>query len=167
MTARLVRWALPLATLAVWLWIMLGIGQPLRAAGEGLLPFDLRAGGYSLAEARAYLRALSPAGYALYQGPLHLWDTVLPALLGLTLAWWMRPFRGVFGMVCVLAAMSYVALDWGENAAVGRLLEAGPDWIELAVVERASAFTQGKFAALALAALLALRQSLRRGRGTV
>ncbi|GAB4261124.1 MAG: hypothetical protein Kow0013_05270 [Pararhodobacter sp.] len=159
---RAVTWVLPLVTAAVYAVLVLHFGRHLIAEAGGALPFDLRVQGYGLAEARGYLRALSPAGFALAQGPVLKVDTVFPLLFGLTLAWWMRPFRGVFGMVCVLAAMSYVALGWGENAAVQDMLTAGPDWVEPADILRASAFTQGKFAAIALSLVLAARQSWRR-----
>jgi len=155
---RLVSWGLPLLTAAVYAVLVLHFGRQLIAEAQGQLPFDLRAWGYSLNATRDYLRALSPAGYQLAAGPILWTDTLFPALLGLTLAWWMRPYRGAFGMVCVLSAMSYVALDWGENWAVQRMLFAGPDWVNPADVARASAFTQGKFAALALAFVLAARQ---------
>lgn len=157
--ARLINWTLPLVTAAVYAWLALYLGGQLRAQAGGAPPFDLRVFGYSFNEARAYLQALSPAGYALYQGPSAWADTVFPPLLGLTLAWWMRPYAGAFGMVCVMAAMSYVALDWGENHFVQRMLTAGPDLLAYADVQRASVMTKGKFAALTLTLVLAARQS--------
>lgn len=57
----------------------------ISAAAEGLLPFDLRATGYSEAEAQAFLTALSPEGRALYQGTQHRLDTLYPPLLALVL----------------------------------------------------------------------------------
>ena len=156
---RIITWGLPVLTAAVYGWLAVWLGGQLAAQSGGLMPFDLRLTGYDLGEARAYLRALSPEGFALYQGPVARADTLFPALMGLCFAWWMRPFAGVFGMVCVLAAMAYVGLDWGENRAVGMMLEAGPDWVQPVDVLRASAMTQGKFAAFALAAVLAARQS--------
>jgi hypothetical protein len=162
---RAVSWGLPVVTAAVYGVLVLHYGRQLGTEAGGALPFDLRVTGYSLAEARGYLRGLSPAGFALAQGPVFWVDTLFPLLMGLTLAWWMRPFAGVFGMVCVMAAMSYVALDWGENSAVQAMLTAGPDWVQPADIQRASAFTQGKFVAFALCAVLAARQSWRRQRG--
>jgi len=160
--ARVISSALPLLTLAVYLYLAGYLGSQMLAFAEGQLPFDLRVFGYTLGEARGYLRVLTPAGYALAQGPVFWADTVFPPLLGLTLIWWMRPFAGVFGMVCVLSAMAYVALDWGENAAIQAMLEAGPDWVRPVDVMRASTFTIAKFAAVALCVVLAARQRLRR-----
>ena len=159
--AHCLSWGLPLLTAAVYAGL-LWRGAALGEMAGGLTPFDLRPSGYSLAEARGFLRALTPDGFALYAHIARRWDAVFPALMGLTFLWWMRPFSGVFGMVCVLVAMSYVALDWGENAAVLAMLDAGPDWVSLAEVQRASIFTQCKFLAFALALVLALRQSWRR-----
>ena len=159
-----ITWGLPLVTALVYGYLAIWLGGQLSAQTGGLMPFDLRLTGYDLAEARAYLRAITPDGVALYLGPVAWADTLFPALMGLCLAWWMRPYAGVFGMVCVMAAMSYVALDWAENWAVARLLQAGPDWVMPADVQRASALTMGKFAAFALSAVLAARQSLRRRR---
>lgn len=163
--ARLVSWGLPLLTAAVYAWLAIWLGRQLGAESAGLMPFDLRLTGYDLGEARGYLRALTPEGFALYQGPVMRADALFPLLMGLCLVWWMRPLRGAFGMVCLLAAMSYTALDWGENMLVGRMLEAGPDWVRPSDVTAASLFTQAKFAAFALAALLALRASWTRRKG--
>jgi len=161
---RAINWGLPLITAAVYAVLAFHFGGRLIAMADGQLPFDLRITGYTFPEARAYLRVLTPEGFALAMGPIAWLDTVFPVLLGMTLLWWMRPFAGAFGMVCVLAAMSYVALDLGENASVRALLIAGPDWFRLDDVMRASTFTITKFAALALALILALRQSVRRHR---
>jgi hypothetical protein len=162
--ARVISWGLPLVTAAVYVALLVGPGAELMALAGGQPPPDLRWQGYGLIEMRDWLRALPPAGIALAQGPVLWLDTLFPPLMGLTLAWWMRPYAGVFGMVCVLAAMSYVALDWGENVFVQRLLTAGQDYLTPGDVARASAFTQGKFAAFGLCAVLAIRQSWRRTR---
>lgn len=159
---RAISWGLPLITALVYGALVLGPGREVIAFAEGALPPDLRWQGYDMIAMRDWLRALPPAGIAVMQGPVFWLDTVFPPLLGLTLAWWMRPYRGVFGMVCMLATMSYVLLDWGENAFVQRLVLAGPDYLAFGDVTRASALTQAKFATLALAAILAMRQALRR-----
>ncbi|WP_323037342.1 hypothetical protein [Pararhodobacter sp.] len=162
-----INWGLPLLTLAVYAYLGLYLSGQLMHHATGEIPLDFRAFGYSLGEARDYLRALSPEGFALAQGPVFWADMVFSTLIGLTLTWWMRPFSGVFGMVCVLTAMTYVALDWGENAAVQAMLTAGPDWVEPAEILRASTFTSAKFVALALGVILAARQSWRRWAGRV
>lgn len=161
---KAINWGLPLATLAVYA-VMVGVYvRPLIDLAGGAQPFDLRIQGYDWSEARSYLRALPPEGYRIAENEIRFLDTVFPILFGVWMAWLMRPFKGVFGMVCVMAAMSYVALDLGENAFVGRLLHAGPDWAAAGDVIRASAMTQGKFVSLFLCLVLAIRQSLGRSR---
>lgn len=145
-----VNWALPLATLAAYL-VMMGYYYPqLAAASGGGVPFDIRPFGYDLTEARVYLAALSPVGTALYLGAVRLNDTVFPILLTLTLC---LPLRGR-GQLWFLPALAYGLFDLAENVAVARLLRAGPE-VEAQAVALASGFTQAKFAALAVAVLLA------------
>ena len=162
---RALGWGLPLLVLAVYVYLALVLGRQLTALAGGQLPFDQRIWGYDLHDTRQYLQVLRPAGYALYQGRVLWVDTLFAALLGGCLLWGMRPLRGAFGMVCVLGVIAYVGLDWGESMWVQRLLTAGPDWVIPRDVAGASAFTRAKFAALALALVLAARQSLRRWRG--
>jgi hypothetical protein len=148
---RILNWALVLATLAC-LALLAGYFVPaLIAAASGGLPFDLRADGYDLVEARAYLATLSPAGTALYLGVARLTDTAFPILLTLTLC---LPLRGR-GQLWFLPALAYGIFDLAENVAVARLLRLGMD-VEAGPVGVASGFTQAKFVALAVAVLLAL-----------
>jgi hypothetical protein len=160
--ARAVSWGLPLLTLAVYLWLVIGYGLPLQDLAGGLLPFDLRPLGYDALDARAYLMALPPQGVALYLGPVARLDTAFPILMGLTLLWWMRPLTDLSGMVAALSALAYVALDLAENGATAALMQAGPFGMDARMVTAASALTQAKFLALGLAAILAARQSWRR-----
>lgn len=154
---RAIAWGLPLATLAVYGWLVLGYGLELQRLAGGLPPFDLRLGGYDLDAALRYLAALPPEGVALYLGPIAVLDTVFPVLMGLTLVWWMRPLTTPFGLVCVLAALAYVALDLLENRATGALVAGGTFGLTPDAVRAASLLTQGKFMALGLACVLAAR----------
>lgn len=159
---RAITLGLPLLTLAVFAFLAVTVDSRLIAEADNALPLDMRVFGYTLGEGRGYLRTLSPAGFALYDGPVTWIAMLLPLLVGLTLALWMRPFAGVFGMVCVLTLMSYVALDWAENATLQAIMQAGPDWVQPIDVARASIFTTAKFSALGLALVLAARQGWRR-----
>ena len=144
-------WALPLVTLATY-GVLLGYVTPqLVADAGGGLPFDLRPLGYGVAAARGYLSALSPAGVDLYLGPFRLTDTLLPMLVtaSLCLPLWRR------GQFWFLPALTYGLFDLAENLAVARLLHTGPE-VEVQAVALASGLTQAKFAALAVAAVLAL-----------
>ena len=159
---------LPLATLAVYLWLVLGPARELVILAEGLPPPDLRFMGYDLPEMRAWMLALPPEGAQLYIDTAATLDTVFPVLMGLTLLWWSRPVPTVpgwlFPAICAAAAMAYTALDLAENAAVSAMLRAGAFGTETAQVVVASNLTQAKFAALVLALVLAARQSWRRWR---
>ena len=164
MTIRLVNWLLPGVTLAIYAALVtIGVTR-LAPEAQGLQPFDLRIAGYTMIEARDYLQALTPRGFALYAGPIWWLDTIFPPLMGLTLAWWMRPLNGLFGFVCVTCATVYVGLDWAENYFVQSILNGGPDFMNYGSVVAASVMTQCKFAAFALCAVLAARQSWRRVR---
>jgi ABC-type amino acid transport system permease subunit len=154
---RLLSWGLPLATAAAYGWLVIGLGLPLQAMAQGLAPFDLRPLGYDLEAARAFLNALSPEAVALYLGPVARADTVFPILMGLTFLWWMRPATTAFGAVAATAALAYVALDLLENRVVAEMLRAGPYGVDAGMVRAASNLTMAKFAAFALAAVLAAR----------
>ncbi|RMF41238.1 MAG: hypothetical protein D6754_01455, partial [Alphaproteobacteria bacterium] len=82
---RLLFWALVLATGAVYLAMVLWSLPRITEATGGLMPFDLRPTGYSLAEARAFLAALDPATTRFYLDVQHSLDLIFPALLGATL----------------------------------------------------------------------------------
>ena len=160
--SRAITWLLPLATAAVYGWLVLGPGRELGALAGGLPPPDLWIGGYDLPAMRAWLLALPPEGVALYLGPVARLDTAFPLLMGVTLLWWMRPLRGLFGAIAALSALAYVGLDLAENAAVAAMVRAGPFGIDAAQVAAASGLTQAKFLAFGLAAVLAARQGWRR-----
>jgi hypothetical protein len=140
-----------LATLACYGVLVLYLAPQLSAQSGGATPFDLRALGYGLAEAKPYLAALTPEGTALYLGPIRLNDTLFPILFTATLC---LPLRRL-GELWFLPALAYGLFDLAENVAVARLLRAGPD-VGAASVALASGFTQAKFAAGAIAVLVAL-----------
>ena len=148
---KTVNWALPLATVASLVLLGGYFCPQLVAAAGGALPFDLRIMGYSLVEAQVYLAQLSPAGVALYLGPVRLADTVFPILLTATLC---LPLRRR-GQLWFLPALAYGLFDLAENVAVARLVHMGPE-VEAHAVAVASGFTQAKFLSAAIAAGLAL-----------
>ena len=121
----------------------------LRVDGMGV--FDARLLGYTLAEARAYLAALTPDQAALYGGQFRLADTAFPALLALALLLCVRRHaKGGFRLALTMAVALYLAADYTENMLIGRLLKLGPEGITEQTVATASLFTQAKWAILAL-----------------
>ena len=148
---RWINWALPVVTALVYAVLVGWFGPRVQAAAGGLLPFDLRAAGYGTQAARDFLTALTPAGRALYLGPVRINDTIFPVLFTLTLC---LPLRGWLWPWFV-PALGYGLLDLAENIAVARLLRAGPQ-VAAGPVAVASALTMAKFAVVAVAVVLAL-----------
>jgi hypothetical protein len=148
---RWVNWGLPAVTALTYGLLVMWFGPQVQAAAGGLMPFDLRATGYGVAEARDFLAALTPEGRALYLGPVRINDTVFPILFTLTLC---LPLRGK-AWVWFLPALAYGVLDLAENMAVAALLRAGPEVADSAVA-LASGLTMAKFAACVVAVVLAL-----------
>lgn len=144
-------WLLPLACLASYAMLILHLAPALSAETSHGLPFDLRPFGYSLTEARAYLAGFTPAGTALYLGPVRLNDTIFPILFTATLC---LPLLGR-GQFWFLPALAYGLSDLAENLATARLLRVGPE-VQAEAVAFASGFTQVKFLTLTVAILLAL-----------
>jgi hypothetical protein len=116
------------AALAVYLAMVLGTLAQLQAL-SGLAPFDMRPGGYDLAEARALLEALGPGGrrfYLVAQIPL---DALYPALMALTLSAALRwaGARGGLLAAGTCAAWGAAAADYGENAGIVAMILSWPE----------------------------------------
>ena len=148
---RLVNWLLPLAAAASYLALILVLSPLLSAETAGMVPFDLRLLGYSAEEAHAYLSVMTPAGQALYLGPIRLNDTIFPVLLMLALCLPLRRWHWAFS----LPALAYGVLDLAENWAIARLIRTGAQ-VDADSVALASALTMAKFAAVTVALGLAV-----------
>ena len=124
MTWRPAYWIVFACALGVY-GTMLGWTLPaISAAAGGLVPFDMRPGGYTGDEARQFLAALSAEGRAIYLGPQHKLDLVYPALLAVVLIGAARalvPARGLT-QVLIAAALVGAGADYLENARVAGLL---------------------------------------------
>lgn len=145
MTARLAFWFLAGATLVVYLFLVLVFGPRIHAATGGLPVFDLRLGGYTLEEARAFLAALTPEAAQIYLGPVGWLDTLFPGLFAATLycalVVLLRPrLGGNARFVAALAAVPAI-FDWLENAAVAAMVKAGPDGVTEQMAASASRWT--------------------------
>ena len=145
------NWVIPLGAVAAYAVLVGWFGPQVQAAAGGLTPFDLRPLGYNLADAQAFLTALTPAGRDIYLGPVRIDDTIFPVLFTLTLC---LPIRR-WALSWTLPALAYGLLDLAENMAVAVLLRAGPA-VEAGQVAWASGLTQAKFASVALAVVIAL-----------
>ena len=156
--------ALFAATMAFYAAIVLWSLPRISGAAGGLAPFDLRPAGYDLAQATAFLDALTPAARAQYLGAQHWLDTVYPPLLALTLGWailWgFRDAPAVLRLGLLVPAVAGAGFDLLENARVAALLRA--DDVTAGMVARASFATVAKSVATALAMLAALAGLARR-----
>jgi len=124
-----------------------------RIAG-GLAPFDLRPLGYTVAEARALLAALSDIGRAYYADVQLQLDTAYPALYalsrGLLLLWLTAPGRTAERPIPLPARAALLVLpvltawfDYFENDGIAAMLAAGPQ-AAADLIEKASFWTQAK-----------------------
>lgn len=149
------------ATMIVW-------SLPLiSAAAGGLAPFDLRPGGYSLADAQTFLAALSPEGAALYKGAQHLLDVFYPPLMSLTLFFGIAALApkalGRGRWLLAAPALLIAICDLTENYFVGLMLDAGAADLTDSLVGTASLATVTKSGISALVMLVLLGLLLRRG----
>lgn len=147
--ARKLFWLLVLATTLVYGAMIFWAGPIISNSSDGGMPFDLRMFGYSHSEAQAFLAALTPAGTAFYLGSAMWLDTFFPAMFALVLAigcWILLASRPLIMRVATsLMAAGYALFDYLENAAVARMLEAGPDQLSEILVATASRWTVLKF----------------------
>ena len=138
------------------------IWQGVTHLGADPRPFDLRPFGYDHEDAVAYIAALPEGAVDFYTITLRALDTVFPVLFGIWLgAMTWRFSRGVHHwsrLMLLLPAAAYAMMDLAENALVARILTAPDGMPDPALVERASAYTQSKFATLfvAMAVLLVM-----------
>lgn len=128
--------------------LLLGIGAIwLAPASGGQLPPDTWITGYDQARLSDWLSALTPAGRALYLGPLGWLDTVFPPLLGLLIASIIWRLGRVW---LALVPFLYTATDLWENAVLRGIVLSG----DASLADHAAALTQGKYALLGLALAL-------------
>ncbi|MCB1369192.1 MAG: hypothetical protein KDK00_15600, partial [Rhodobacteraceae bacterium] len=140
---RALYWALVAATLLLYGVMVLWSLPQVAAAAGGQVAFDMRPGGYTFAEAMAFLAALSEEGQAFYLGTQHRLDSAYPAMLAMVLA------LGGYGLAgpdrrrwlaraIAAAAIIGAVADYLENQAVVAMLEAGPAGLTADMVTAAS-----------------------------
>ncbi len=111
---------------AVYLAMTLVTLPHLRDAAGGLAPFDLRPGGYSAAQARAFLDALDAPARQYYLSVQQRLDLVFPALEAVTLIVAFRTLaKGWLAVVLSILAALGAVFDYLENHAVAALLRTG------------------------------------------
>lgn len=144
-------WVVAAATICVYATMLVWSIPKISAEAGGLPVFDLRPGGYSYAEAQAFLAALSADGKRFYASVQLRLDTAYPALLAVTLAWSILRLApagwGVFRPLLAATPVPGMIFDYWENSDVARMLAAGPDGVTPAMVKAASFHSQAKAAA--------------------
>jgi hypothetical protein len=160
MSGRLLFWAVIAATVTVYA-VMLGWSLPaISDAAGGRAVFDMLPAGYSFAEARAFLAALSPEGADFYLRVQHRLDLIYPALLAISTGWAMVRLapRWRWRTALLLVPIPGMVFDYLENRAVAAMLSAGADGLTPEMVAQASRFSQLKaiFSTLSLGLLLML-----------
>ena len=155
-------WLLLVATLAVYGTMLVWSLPVVAQAAGGLTPFDMRPGGYTFDDAKAFLTALTPDGAAFYRDVQQRLDLFYPGLLAATLFFaigWLTPARwGVWRWLLALTAIPGAAFDYLENHAVAGMLALGAGGITPEIVATASRWTVLKSEAttVAMAILLIL-----------
>jgi len=121
--------------------------------------FDSLLLGYDGGDARALLRAMSPAQMATYLGAFRTLDTVFPPLLMLTLwgiIWQHTKAEPTYMRIgALLGPLLYLVFDLMENRSVAEILVAWPVVVDVDVAQ-AAIYTQAKWMCLALGFLVAL-----------
>ncbi|MBL4626763.1 MAG: hypothetical protein JKY00_01760 [Roseicyclus sp.] len=125
-----------------WFWF-----TQLVPGADGLIPFDGRLMGYSVAEARAFLDALTEPARVTYLGVVRILDTVFPICLAALLAWplWRLP-SGTLRVLGIIP-VAYLAADLTENTLVAGMLRS-QELVAPDVIELASQITVAKYAFL-------------------
>lgn len=160
MSAKLLFWTTVAVTLAVYAaMVFWSIPAITREAG-GLPVFDMRPGGYSYEEAKAFLAALSPDGAQFYANVQHGLDTAYPALLGITLGWAilrLSPARwSLWRWLLAATAIPGMIFDYWENHDVAQMLVSGPDNVTPEFVAAASFHSQAKAVSTTVCATIVL-----------
>lgn len=156
---RLIFWLLSAAMLAIYFTMVLWSLPIVTENAGGMMPFDLRAAGYSHAEAEGFLAALSDYGRAFYLNVHHRLGNTYPALMAVVLVFaFVQLYQGVLRWVAIGLAIAGAGFGYMENAAVAVMLRASGaagDGLTEAMVATASRWTVLKSATVTLA-LLAL-----------
>lgn len=135
-------WACFALSMALYATMSLWTLPQITAQAGGLRPFDLRPLGYTEADARAFLHAISNKGRALYTGPQHLLDLFYPITLAavFVLGAMILYRRRVLWAMIGLALIGEVS-DYGENALVSAMLSSHPDTVSAGTIALAGFLT--------------------------
>lgn len=158
MGVRAQYWLLVAATFGVYATMVLWTLPSISADAGGLATFDMRPGGYTLEEARAFLSALGPDGRALYTGPQRILDMAYPIMLAVVLSIALGHFIKTGWRRWMVMALPIIgaAADYMENWAVAGMLRTDPADLTARTVEAASRWSVLKATSTTIAMLVLL-----------
>ncbi|MFK7860909.1 MAG: hypothetical protein AB8B64_18975 [Granulosicoccus sp.] len=152
-----IYWVVVAATVTNYLTMVLWSLPLISEMAGGSVPFDMRPGGYSLDDARAFLTAITDEGRDFYLNTQQYLDWFYPTLMAITIA---IPLACLvpryWGWALAALAIAAGALDHLENSAVAVMLRVEPDALTEAMVSTASNWSLAKSISttIALVALL-------------
>ena len=153
-------WVLFAITMSVYLTMILWSLPNISNEASGMVPFDLRPGGYSFEEAIGFLTALSVEGRQFYLDVQHGLDFAYPILLAATLGfaiYILAPGRwGSLRLVLSIMAIPSAVFDYLENQTVAQMLRLNIEAVTSQLVEAASRWTVLKSMSTTLAAAILL-----------
>lgn len=143
-------WVCASITLCLFATMTLWSFPRIEMLAGGLAAFDLRITGYSEADTRAFLAALSDDGYVFYLTVQQRLDVFFPAFLAASfmLASTLL-FRIQFARIMYVVILLGLASDYLENRTVATLLRM-PDAVDPVMIEAASMCTVAKFLSLGM-----------------
>lgn len=126
--------------------IMVGWSLPaITEAAGGLVPFDMRPFGYTLADAKTFLAAIDPETTKFYRDVQLTLDLFYPALITISLflgIYLMLPLHfGAWRWGIAALPLPIAPLDYLENNLIGVMLTSGPEKISADLVSVASRWT--------------------------
>lgn len=142
---KMAFWGLFGVTLAVY-GTMLGWSLPkISDAAGGRVPFDMRPGGYSFAEALEFVSALTPDGANLYLNVQQKLDIAYPALFTLSVFFAITTLLprqlGNWRWLMAATALPIALFDYLENHAIALMIKAGTRGLTQELVGDASQWT--------------------------
>jgi hypothetical protein len=152
-----IYWVVVAATVTNYLIMVLWSLPLVSEMAGGGVPFDMRPGGYSLDDARAFLTAITDEGRDFYLNTQQFLDWFYPTLMAITIA---IPLAHLvpryWGWALAALAIAAGVLDHLENSAVAVMLRVKPDALTEAMVTTASNWSLAKSISttIALVALL-------------
>ena len=165
MIARILLFCVWLLAVASYGYLLFGVGEELKYAAGGALPFDLRPQGYSLSDALEYLRVLGEPGREIYRTKILPVDTIWPTAFAIAAIWslvLLARRAGRRARFTLLPALFYMIADHWENQMILGLMNADPAEITAPQISILVTVTQIKFGFFALAALILIRALFRR-----